>query len=539
MVLVTNLGAEIAPDLSNCGPSRQIGAAVALEPRQNVMTAQPPHAFDDALDTAAKGDPRDRRGPFRPERLVSSRERKSGGQSVRLFRAVDTMALIVFGALCAAPLARHGLLAAPLGDSLPFAVAGICAYFLLKTCGLYRFGRDESPVLHMARVIAVIAAASSAAFALAAFAPHRDIVVNAIVVWGLSASAFFLCLHTLWLRLIGRWRRQGKLTPNVVVVGATKNAHYLIEGARDRGDVNVLGVFDDRLARNPTSVAGVPVLGDIQSLLGHKITPYVDQIVIAIDTSAKARLKTLIEQLRVLPNEVHLLVDVDSETGRNTALSRMADQPLARVSGVNEDERKAMGKRIQDLVLGVLMLLAFSPVMLLTALFIKLDSPGPVFFRQRRHGFNNEAIRVWKFRSMYTHMTDHTSAQQVQKADPRVTRVGKFIRKTSLDELPQLFNVIAGEMSLVGPRPHAIGMKTGSEESARLVAEYAWRHRMKPGVTGWAAIKGSRGALDTTEDVRRRVALDIEYIERQSFWFDLYIMLMTGPCLLGDSATTR
>ena len=146
MVLVTNLGAEIAPDLSNCGPSRQIGAAVAPEPRQNVMTAQPPHAFDDALDTAAKGDPRDRRGPFRPERLVSSRERKSGGQSVRLFRAVDTMALIIFGALCAAPVARHGLLAAPLGDSLPFALAGICAYFLLKTCGLYRFGRQPESV---------------------------------------------------------------------------------------------------------------------------------------------------------------------------------------------------------------------------------------------------------------------------------------------------------------------------------------------------------------------------------------------------------
>jgi lipopolysaccharide/colanic/teichoic acid biosynthesis glycosyltransferase len=198
-----------------------------------------------------------------------------------------------------------------------------------------------------------------------------------------------------------------------------------------------------------------------------------------------------------------------------------------------------MGKRVQDIVLGSLMLVAFSPVMLLTALAIKLDSPGPVFFRQRRHGFNNEAIQVWKFRSMYSHMTDHTSAQQVQKKDARVTRVGRFIRKTSLDELPQLFNVIAGEMSLVGPRPHAIGMKTGTEESARLVAEYAWRHRMKPGVTGWAAIKGSRGALDTAEDVRRRVALDIEYIERHSFWFDLYIMLMTGPCLLGDSSATR
>jgi Undecaprenyl-phosphate glucose phosphotransferase len=503
------------------------------------MTAQPPHAFDEALDTAVRGDPRDRRGPFRPERLVSSRERKSGGMSLRLFRAADTLVMIIFSLACAAPLARHGWLAAPMGDLLPFAVAATAACALLKTCGLYRFGRDESRLLHLAGAAAVMAAAALAGAGLSAFAPDRGAVTAGLVDWALTAAAAFLCLHGLWLYLIGRWRRQGKLTPNVVVVGATKNAHYLIDGARNRGDVNVLGVFDDRLARSPASVAGVPVLGDVRSLLGHKITPYVDQIVIAIDTSAKARLKTLVEQLRVLPNEVHLLVDVDSETGRNTALSRMADQPLARVSGVDEDERRAMAKRIQDLVLGTLMLLAFSPVMLLTAIAIKLDSPGPVFFRQRRHGFNNEAIRVWKFRSMYTHMTDHTSAQQVQKADPRVTRVGRFIRKTSLDELPQLFNVLTGEMSLVGPRPHAIGMKTGSEESARLVAEYAWRHRMKPGVTGWAAIKGSRGALDTAEDVRRRVALDIEYIERQSFWFDLYIMLMTGPCLLGDSAATR
>ena len=503
------------------------------------MTAQPPHAFDDALDTAVKGDPRDRRGPFRPERLVSSRERKSGGMWLRLFRGVDTLALVLVCFFAATPLAKHGWLSAPLGYSLPFALAGATAYVLFKAFGLYRFRRGGSAVMHMVATLGAIALATLAGLALAIFVPDGEAVVYDMVFWGLTTAAVFIPLQFGWLSLVGRWRRQGKLTPNVVVVGATKNAHYLIEGARDRGDVNVLGVFDDRLARSPVNVAGVPVLGDIQSLLGHKITPYVDQIVIAIDTSAKQRLKTLVEQLRVLPNEVHLLVDVDSETGRNTALSRMADQPLARVSGVTEDDRKAMGKRLQDVVLGTLMLLAFSPIMLLTALAIKIDSPGPIFFRQRRHGFNNEAIRVWKFRSMYTNMTDHTSAQQVQKQDPRVTRVGRFIRKTSLDELPQLFNVLAGEMSLVGPRPHAIGMKTGSEESSRLVAEYAWRHRMKPGVTGWAAIKGSRGALDTAEDVRRRVALDIDYIERQSFWFDLYIMLMTGPCLLGDKSATR
>jgi lipopolysaccharide/colanic/teichoic acid biosynthesis glycosyltransferase len=168
-----------------------------------------------------------------------------------------------------------------------------------------------------------------------------------------------------------------------------------------------------------------------------------------------------------------------------------------------------------------------------------MDSPGPVFFRQRRHGFNNEEITVWKFRSMRVEMADAKAARQISADDDRVTKVGKFIRKTSLDELPQIFNVLTGEMSLVGPRPHAIGMKTGDVESAQLVREYAHRHRMKPGMTGWAAIHGSRGPVDTPELVRERVALDVHYIERQSFWLDLYIMAMTIPCLLGDKDAVR
>jgi len=177
--------------------------------------------------------------------------------------------------------------------------------------------------------------------------------------------------------------------------------------------------------------------------------------------------------------------------------------------------------------------------MAIVALLIKLDSPGPILFRQRRHGFNNETILVWKFRSMRVETADATASRQVTKDDDRVTRVGRVIRKLSLDELPQLVNVLKGEMSLVGPRPHAIGMKTAGEDSARLVAEYAWRHRMKPGITGWAQINGSVGAVDTPEAVRRRVALDIEYIESQSFWFDLYILAMTIPALVRTRNVVR
>ena len=134
---------------------------------------------------------------------------------------------------------------------------------------------------------------------------------------------------------------------------------------------------------------------------------------------------------------------------------------------------------------------------------------------------------------------DATASRQVTADDDRITRIGRFLRATSLDELPQLLNVIRGEMSLVGPRPHAIGMKTGTVESARLVAEYAHRHRIKPGMTGWAAIKGSRGPMHTAPEVRRRVQLDIDYIERQSFWLDLWIIAVTIPVLLGDRMSVR
>jgi lipopolysaccharide/colanic/teichoic acid biosynthesis glycosyltransferase len=220
-------------------------------------------------------------------------------------------------------------------------------------------------------------------------------------------------------------------------------------------------------------------------------------------------------------------------------LDRLARAPLASLDGPIDDDRRAFNKRIQDLVVGTIAVFLLAPVIALTALAIRIDSPGPIFFRQRRHGFNHEEIVVWKFRSMRHEAADATASRQVTANDDRVTRVGRFIRKTSLDELPQLFNVLAGEMSLVGPRPHAIGMKTGQIESARLVAEYAHRHRMKPGMTGWAAIKGSRGPLHTAADVRTRVRLDIEYIERQSLWLDLWIMLVTVPVLLGDRTAQR
>ena len=335
-----------------------------------------------------------------------------------------------------------------------------------------------------------------------------------------------------------RWREEGRLTRNLIVVGATGNAERLIKALIETREANVQGVFADRLSRSPRDLMGVPVLGDTKSLAEHRLVPYVDRIVVTVPPSAQGRVRQLMQRLRVLPNPVSLFLDFEADRS-GVSIERLAKAQLAPLAGEPQDEARTFWKRVQDLALGALALIVATPAMLGLALAIRLDSPGPIFFRQRRHGFNDEEIVVWKFRTMRHDPSDDGRSRQVTAGDERVTRVGRWIRRNSLDELPQLINVLKGEMSLVGPRPHAVGMKTGEVESARLVAEYAHRHRLKPGLTGWAAIKGSRGPVDTPEAVRRRVELDVEYIERQSLWLDLYILVMTIPCLLGDKLAVR
>jgi exopolysaccharide biosynthesis polyprenyl glycosylphosphotransferase len=200
-------------------------------------------------------------------------------------------------------------------------------------------------------------------------------------------------------------------------------------------------------------------------------------------------------------------------------LLKIADRPLKQWSGVI--------KKCEDMILTSILLVMFAPAMVLIALTIKFDSPGPVFFVQDRFGFNNKAIRVLKFRTMYWDKGDPAGAQRTVRNDPRVTRFGKFVRVFSLDELPQLINVLRGDMSLVGPRPHAIAMKAGDRLYNEAVDIYFHRHKVKPGITGWAQVNGLRGEIDSLEKARQRVTYDLEYIERWSLWLDFKILLMS------------
>jgi Undecaprenyl-phosphate glucose phosphotransferase len=419
------------------------------------------------------------------------------------------------------PAGAGNWLAAPVSAALAALAAGLLFKACLWTFDAYRFNsRFERGVL--------------GALVGACLACGLSLLTGAYGGLWLIAGAASAALHVIGAHLRDHWLREGRFSERLVVVGATPTAREMIRTAQSSLEARVLGVFDDRLQRTPDLVEGAPVLGGIDDLLIWERLADVDHIVIAVSAKAEARVRALIARLAGLPQRVSLLLDfADGE------VDMVARKPAMLVSGAAPNRVRAELKRLQDLALGGLILFLATPVMVLIAAAIKLDSPGPVFFRQRRHGFNNRVIDVWKFRTMRAESCAPMIVRQTEKNDPRVTRLGAVLRKTSLDELPQLFNVLGGEMSLVGPRPHAVGMRTGDIESEKLVAVYAHRHRVKPGMTGWAQVHGSRGPMQDAEAVRERISYDLAYIERASFWLDLWIIVKTLPALLGDKLRNR
>ena len=476
----------------------------------------------------------ERRGPLRPDRLASARSRLSGGALAQLVQASD---LALISGLFLAKWLGGAMGGASL---LLLAASGLVAATMISF-ETYQLNARERLHRHLYKVIGAVGGSGLMMLAFASMTSPATRTANIlhIVDWCLTAMVLLGASHLAWSSYIRRLRRQGLLTPNLMIVGATAAAQRLVAVALSNRDVNILGIFDDRGERAPKHIFGVPVLGRTADVKDHRLLPYVDRIVVAVPSGATARIAQLIAELAPCPNDVSLLMDGYDPGSEQAAQDRLLDMPLAHLSGVRRGALQASLKRAIDITFSAAAIVVLAPALAAIAVAIRLDSPGPVLFKQRRHGYMNEEVLVWKFRSMRTEMTDHMAARQVTADDNRVTRVGGFLRRTSLDELPQLWNVIRGEMSLVGPRPHAIGMLTNGKEASKLVETYAHRHRMKPGLTGWAAVNGSRGPVDTPEAVRRRVSLDLEYVERQSVWLDLAIMARTLPCVLGDTQTVR
>lgn len=453
---------------------------------------------------------------------------------VKLVQITDWVIVAAAAQFAAMWGAGAGLLQLSIGQAASFIAAALALKGGLWLTDYYRFSPAR---IKPERGMGGLALGAIAGLLISnAFAP--DARGAAALAATLPFAAMLLAgVHAALAVWIAAAHRHGLFAENIVLIGATEAAQRLAARAAKSGEARIVAVVDDRVGRSPAQVGAAPVIGGVDDLLAWEELPNVDRIVITVTQKAETRVRAMIERLRVVPNRVDLLLDFETHAVRGRGVERLGGAAVACVSGRPHNHRRALVKRAQDLVIGALALAVFALPMLLIAALVKLDTPGPVIYRQRRHGFNNRVITVLKFRTM-RHDPD-APLQQVRASDPRITSVGAFLRRTSLDELPQLFNVLRGDMSLVGPRPHAVGMKTCERELTQIVAEYAHRHRVKPGITGWAQVNGSRGPVTSTASVRRRVRYDLEYVARASLWLDLEILVRSVPVLLGDDKGVR
>jgi polysaccharide biosynthesis protein PslA len=348
------------------------------------------------------------------------------------------------------------------------------------------------------------------------------------VSWAALGIGGFAAVRAVLHGFVRRWSAIGRLYRKVAIIGASEQGQELMR-LISRGDptIRVVGIFDDRRTRVPAAVGDAPVCGTVADLARHVGAKQVDEIIVAIAWSAAGRIHEIVGRLRQLPVDVRLCPESLAVVGLSLGISTLAGVPMLRVSERPLAEPQLIAKMIEDRLVAAIALALTFPLFLAVALAVKATSRGPALFTQERDGFGGQKIRIYKFRTMYADRCDPSGAQQAGRADARITPVGRFLRRSSLDELPQFINVLKGEMSVVGPRPHPLGMRVDGRLYSEVVGDYALRHLVKPGITGWAQISGLRGPADTQEKLRKRVEYDLHYIDHWSIWFDLKIMALT------------
>ncbi|NLR95656.1 undecaprenyl-phosphate glucose phosphotransferase [Rhizobium sp. P38BS-XIX] len=445
----------------------------------------------------------------------------------RLFEFLSLLALGLTLLVLGASVSDHPLL---LKAALAIAVSGLATIFM-QVADAYQIPVLRSPHRFLHRILGPWAVAfAGITIALFPFAIHKVYSITLLATWLATGAAFLLVARLLFAYGIRHWARNGVMERRAVIIGGGEPAKELIRALEHQpdNDIRICGIFDDRgEKRSPVMVAGYPKLGTVAELVEFARLTRVDMLIIALPISAEDRILQLLKMLWVLPVDIRLAAHANKLRFRPRAYSHVGAVPMLDIFNKPIRDWDGVAKRIFDIFFSLLALALVWPIMLGAAIAVKATSKGPVFFMQKRHGFNNEIINVFKFRSMYTHMSDPTARNAVTKNDPRVTPVGRFIRKTSIDELPQIFNVLLGGLSLVGPRPHAVLAASHNRTYADVVEGYFARHRVKPGVTGWAQINGWRGEIDSDDKIRFRTAYDLYYIENWSLLFDLKILFLT------------
>jgi len=368
------------------------------------------------------------------------------------------------------------------------------------------------------------------------------VLLMIIILFGLKISSDYSRLWLAWWSVLGLLfllltrmavyaflqyqRKRGRNIRHVIIVGAGNLGKKVLVQVKDSSwmGYKINGLFDDDSTLKNSDIEGYELLGSISEVEQYVARNPVDEIWIALPLRAEQRVKELLYDLRHYTVNIKLIPDIFGFSLLNQSMTEIAGLPAVNLSDSPMGGSNRIIKAIEDRALGLFFIVLAAPVVILIALGIKFTSSGPALFKQKRHGWDGKIINVYKFRTMENHDEKTGEVTQATKNDSRVTKLGVFLRRTSLDELPQLFNVLQGRMSLVGPRPHAIQHNELFKEK---VDRYMLRHMVKPGITGWAQINGYRGETDTLGKMQKRVEYDLYYIENWSLWLDLRIIFLT------------
>ena len=433
-----------------------------------------------------------------------------------LLRMADVSAVVVSG--WAAGLIYLGGMPQLPGYKLGMVLAVLLCLVLFPLFGMYRAWRGSS-LGEEVRTITLAWASTLVTLTLFAFVTKTgpEFSRGWFLIWLVVGWVSLIISRIVLRSALRELRRRGFNQRRVAIVGSQAKAEELATRLAETpwAGLVVTGRFDPARGRTDDDFA------DLVAFVG---SGSVDQVWIAVPLRDEETIHRVQHALRLSTVDVRYLPDVSGFQLLNNSVTDVAGFPVISLSSSGMDDIDRLVKRVEDLMLATLILLLISPLMLLIALGVKLSSPGPVLFRQRRLGMGGEEITVLKFRSMVVHAESPGCVTQAHKGDPRITPFGAFLRRTSLDELPQFLNVLSGQMSIVGPRPHAV---EHSEQYKTLIDRFMARHKIKPGITGWAQVNGFRGETDTLDKMQKRVQHDLHYIEHWSLWLDLRIIALT------------
>jgi len=413
-------------------------------------------------------------------------------------------------------------------DTLTVLIAAIAFYLCASANGLYRSWRISSLSREVSKILfSWILAATLLLFIIFVADVQASYLNISLLIWILSVPVALAISRVIFRFIARNLRKKGFNSRKVAIVGCTRLGEELAKNITKNKwmGLRFTGFFDDRknAKRRSNNHSQYECIGGLESLLGQAHSGEVDLIIIALPFQAEVRVKEFILDCSDTTASIYIAQDFESFHMLHGRWSMFGDVPVVSIVESPFYDIGGLIKRIEDIVFGTIIASVALLPCLLIALIVKLTSPGPVIFKQRRFGLNGQEIYVYKFRTMYC-CDDGDNVQQATKSDQRITRIGKILRQTSLDELPQLINVIQGNMSLIGPRPHAI---THNQKYRKLIGCYMLRHKVKPGITGWAQVNGWRGETDTIEKMERRIHYDLEYIRRWSLFFDVRILCLT------------